>query len=156
VVSEPGDVLRGSCLCGGVRFEVARVVGPFELCHCNRCRKASGSAFLAGLRVAAEGFRFVQGEELIHSYQAPILRRPPAFRTSFCSRCGGPVPHPRAGEESFEVPAGCLDDDPGWRPDRHIFVDYGAGWDDMPGDGLPRLTAAELAELRRGTPLRSR
>ena len=39
--------ITGSCLCGGVRFEVDRVVGPFELCHCNRCRKVSGSAFTA-------------------------------------------------------------------------------------------------------------
>jgi hypothetical protein len=37
-------MMRGSCLCGGVRFEVDRAVGPFELCHCSRCRKASGSA----------------------------------------------------------------------------------------------------------------
>lgn len=36
-------MIRGSCLCGGVRFEITRFIGPFELCHCSRCRKASGS-----------------------------------------------------------------------------------------------------------------
>jgi len=44
-------MIRGSCLCGGVKFEITRAVGPFELCHCARCRKASGSAFVAGLGV---------------------------------------------------------------------------------------------------------
>jgi hypothetical protein len=36
-------MLKGSCLCGGVRYEVE---GPFEImayCHCVQCRKASGS-----------------------------------------------------------------------------------------------------------------
>jgi hypothetical protein len=32
-------MIRGSCLCGGVTFEIERAVGPFELCHCSRCRK---------------------------------------------------------------------------------------------------------------------
>jgi hypothetical protein len=35
--------IKGSCLCGGVRFELDRAAGPFEICHCNRCRKVSGS-----------------------------------------------------------------------------------------------------------------
>ena len=154
---ESSDVLRGSCLCGGVRFEVARLVGPFELCHCTRCRKASGAAFVAGLRVAAEGFRLLEGQELVRSYEAPILRRPPAYRTSFCGRCGGPVPTPRAGEASFEVPAGCLDEDPGCRPDRHIFVDHGAGWDEMPASPptppRPRPLRPEPPRLPRPPPV---
>ena len=44
-------MIQGGCLCGGVRFEIDRAVGPFELCHCRRCRKASGSAFMAGIGV---------------------------------------------------------------------------------------------------------
>ena len=58
-------MLRGSCLCGGVKFEIERAVGPFELCHCMRCRKVSGSAFLTWLGVSREDFRFVQGADLI-------------------------------------------------------------------------------------------
>ena len=42
--------IRGSCLCGAVTFEIDRACGPVEYCHCNRCRKMSGSsALLAGL-----------------------------------------------------------------------------------------------------------
>jgi hypothetical protein len=44
-------MFHGSCLCGGVRFEIERFVGPFELCHCTRCRKVSGSAYLTWLGV---------------------------------------------------------------------------------------------------------
>jgi hypothetical protein len=58
-------MIRGSCLCGGVRFEITRAIGPFELCHCSRCRKANGSAFVAGLGVKRADFRLVQGSRLV-------------------------------------------------------------------------------------------
>jgi hypothetical protein len=35
--------IRGSCLCGGVTFEIDRACGPAEFCHCNRCRKLSAA-----------------------------------------------------------------------------------------------------------------
>src|SRR4029079_12808097 len=121
-------MIRGGCLCGGVRFEVARAVGPFELCHCNRCRKASGSAFVPWLGVQREDFRLTQGEELIRRYEAPLRQKPPPYRASFCSRCGSPVPDPKVAGPWIEVHAGVLDDDPGRRPERHILVEAKAPW----------------------------
>jgi hypothetical protein len=38
----------------------------------------------------------------------------------------------------IRIPAGTLDDDPGLRPQRHIFVDVKAPWFDI-ADGLPRF-----------------
>lgn len=74
-------MIQGSCLCSQVQFEVSDVVGPFELCHCNRCRKVSGSAFMAGIYAKREGFRFLKGRELIKIFDAPILEKPPAYRS---------------------------------------------------------------------------
>jgi hypothetical protein len=140
--------IRGGCLCGGVRFEIDRAVGPFELCHCPRCRKASGSAFVAGLGVQVRDFRLLGGAELIRTFEAPILERPPPYRVAFCSRCGSPVPDPPEGATWFEIPAGLLDDDPLLRPDRHIFVECKSPWLEI-SDSLPRVTKSQLAELRR-------
>ncbi len=137
----------GGCLCGAVAFEFREIVGPFELCHCSRCRKTSGSAFVAGLMISAEGFRITRGESLIRDYEAPILECPPAYRVSFCSRCGSPVPHPLPGIERFEIPAGVVDDDLGAVPDRHIFIDHRAAWVE-PTDTLPALSEAELRKYR--------
>src|SRR5215831_16516096 len=131
-------MIRGSCLCGRVRFEIARAVGPFELCHCRRCRKASGSAFAAMVGVKTADFRLLQGQDLIIAYEAPIIEQPPAYRVSFCRRCGSPVPDPQRGAVWFEVPAGALDDDPHLRPDKHIFVELRAPWFTFTDD-LPRL-----------------
>jgi hypothetical protein len=141
-------MMRGSCLCGGVRFEIADVVGPFELCHCRRCRKASGSAFTAMVGVRAADFRLLSGRELIARYEAPLLRNPPPYTTFFCSRCGSAVPNPEPPEKWFEIPAGVLDDDPGLRPDRHILIELKAPWDEI-SDGLPQYDGPRLRELRK-------
>src|SRR5512144_1060230 len=142
-------MIKGSCLCGGVQFELARATGPFELCHCNRCRKVSGSAFMAVIGVRHEDFRFVRGPELVRSYDAPILDAPPAYRSTFCSRCGSPVPDPTATAEWFEIAAGLLDDDPLLRPQRHIMVEHKASWFPI-ADALPQLDRAALIALRSG------
>ncbi len=144
-------MIKGSCLCGGVKFEIARVVGPFELCHCSRCRKASGSAFVAGVGVLREDFQLLQGGELIKTYEAPILEAPPAFRSCFCSRCGSPVPDPASDSRWLEVHAGVLDDDPQLRPDRHIFVEVKAPWFVITDD-LPQLDKAAVIRLRKAQP----
>lgn len=143
-------MIKGSCLCGGVRFEIAEVSGPFELCHCSRCRKASGSAFVAGLGVRREHFRFVQGQELVRTYDAPVRESPPPYRTSFCGRCGSPVPDPTSDAAWFEIAAGVLDDDPQIRPERHIMVDVKSPWFRI-SDSLPQLDRAALTRHRGAT-----
>jgi hypothetical protein len=140
-------MLRGGCLCGGVRFEIDRAVGPFELCHCRRCRKVSGSAFMASIGVQRDEFRFVTGRELIKVYEAPILESPPAYRVGFCGVCGSPVPDPEDTSERFEIAAGLLDDDPQLRPDKHIFVELKADWFQIT-DGLPELDKRALIKHR--------
>ena len=102
--------MNGSCLCGGVTFEVGEIVGPFELCHCNRCRKASGSAYAALVEVKTDGYRILQGRELIRSYRAPIIEKPPQYQVWFCSNCGSPLPNPEPEGDIFEIPAGILND----------------------------------------------
>ena len=140
-------MIRGSCFCGGVKFEITRIVGPFELCHCGRCRKASGSAFFPWLVVNREDFRLVQGQELIRAFAAPIRDSPPAYCTSFCGRCGSPAPILSNELPHVEVPAGLLDDDPEISPDRHIFVDVKSSWFNI-RDDLPQLDRATLLSLR--------
>jgi len=141
-------MIRGSCLCGGVIFEIERAAGPFELCHCTRCRKVSGSAYLTWLGVRREDFRLLQGADLIKTYELPVSESPPPYDTSFCSRCGSQLPNPsKSGEPWFEIPVGALDDDPRIRPDKHIFVDFMPPWDDLQQQ-LPAYTMEQIYALR--------
>jgi hypothetical protein len=62
--------IRGSCLCGGVRFEIAGPLSRSLNCHCSLCRKQQGAAFRSYARVRRSDFAWVQGEELVTYYEA--------------------------------------------------------------------------------------
>jgi len=109
---------RGSCLCGGVVYEVH---GPFDViknCHCWRDRKATGAPHDSCLLAAASAVRWLQGEVLRVVYSLPEA---PGFRTGFCRICGTSLPALVPQAESLCVPAGALDNDPGARARYHIF-----------------------------------
>jgi hypothetical protein len=127
--------VRGSCLCGGVRFEVTPPFLNANYCHCSRCRKHSGAGGLVQGRVPRERFRLLQGEELIRVY-----RPDGGMVKAFCSVCGSSL-FGRTWPEGPEISIrfGVLDDDPGLRPESHWFVDSKAPWDELPDDGLPRF-----------------
>ena len=57
-------VVRGSCLCGGVKYEISGPLMRSGHCHCSNCRKAHGAAFRSRARVHIEDFKWLQGEEL--------------------------------------------------------------------------------------------
>lgn len=141
-------MIRGSCLCGGVKIEVTRAVGPFELCHCSRCRKSTGSAFLPWLGARREDVHLLQGGDLVKTYEAPVHDSPPGYRSCFCGCCGSPVPDLNSATSWLEIPAGFFDDDPQIRPDKHIFVDVKSAWFDIT-DNLPQFDRIALKAYRK-------
>ena len=64
------ETLKGTCLCGGVEYEVQ---DPEALgyCHCTRCQRWTGSS-LAGVVVAKENFRFTKGEDLVKTLRERV------------------------------------------------------------------------------------
>ena len=126
--------VRGSCLCGGVRYEAEPPFRRASHCHCSRCRKHAGSFGLTMVRVARERFRLLAGEELVTVYEPA----PGAAVKAFCSVCGASLFGGTWPEGEVSIRAGTLDDDPGIRPQYHSFVDSRAPWDEIPDDGLRR------------------
>jgi hypothetical protein len=137
--SEPvGGKVRGSCLCGGVSYEVAgAVAGPIVNCHCSRCRKGRAAAHASNLFVELARLRWLHGEDLVRSYKVPEAQR---FTQSFCGTCGSKVPRVDAERGRAVVAAGSLDDDPGAREELHIFVGSKAPWYEI-ADDLPQYEA---------------
>jgi hypothetical protein len=106
-------VVHGGCLCQTVGFEADLPFVKFVKCHCSRCRNATGSAFAANAYVLPSAFRWTRGQENVVRFDLPEAR---SFSTSFCRRCGSPLPHnTRSGREVI-IPAGSLRDDPGVSP----------------------------------------
>src|SRR5262245_13059975 len=129
----PGAV-RGSCLCGGVGFAIREPATLARFCHCARCRKARAASHAANLLVPASGLAFTRGAERLVSYKIPDALR---FTQTFCRDCGGKLPRVDPERQLAIVPMGALDDDPGIRPNGHIFVASKARWDEIT-DALPQ------------------
>lgn len=140
-------MVRGSCLCGGVAFEIDGRLTPIQLCHARRCQKYTGSAFAPELAARRERLRWVRGEELVTVYEAPLLREPPPLRRAFCRVCGSPLPVALEGTDFVMLLAGVLDDDPESRPFRHIFVSQDAAWNTI-ADDLQRFDERPPSDQR--------
>lgn len=133
-------MIRGSCFCGGVVFEIDGSLTPIQFCHARRCQKSTGGAFAPEVAARATDFRWIQGRDLLQHYEAPLLREPPPYRKNFCRVCGSPMPviHDEIGFVVFL--AGVLDQDADTAPFREIFLAQRASWYprsiDLPGFDL--------------------
>jgi hypothetical protein len=133
-------MLEGGCLCGGVRFRVTGKLGPAGFCHCQQCRRASGSAFAANAPVRTRYFALTAGEALVSEYESS-----PGKYRAFCRRCGSPVYSRRDAEpELRNLRLGTLDGDPDRRPLAHVWVDSKAPWYEI-SDALPRFAEGIVA-----------
>ena len=131
-------MIRGSCLCGTVRWNYDGVFDRMVHCHCGMCRKAHAAPFATYAVGQRSPLAFESGQDAITNYESS-----PGFIRAFCAQCGSVVPTPEGGER-VPIPAGCLDDEPGIETSAHIFVKSKAPWhtitdalaqhDNYPGD----------------------
>lgn len=124
---------HGSCLCGGVRFELAGTPQFINHCHCSMCRKVHGAAFGSFLHADASGFRWLAGQSQVENYQSS-----PENVRAFCRVCGSNMPVLEEEDTHVIIPAGSLDDDPIVRPVVHIHTASKAPWYEIT-DALPQF-----------------
>ena len=74
----------GGCLCGAIRYEVSHPPSDAIACHCRRCQRLSGSAFLAGTFYPREHFQLIRGEPRWYE-SSKIVHR------GFCGVCGSQI-----------------------------------------------------------------
>jgi len=134
----------GSCLCGEARFQVEGDFESFFLCHCDRCRKGTGSAHGANLFSRTAKLTWISGQERVASYRVPSSRH----QRTFCSSCGSALPRTESGGALIVVPAGSLDTPVDLRPLAHIYFASRANWDD-------HLETVPKIEGPPGTPART-
>lgn len=121
-MSEP--LYRGSCLCGGVRYEVSAPVEMVSHCHCSMCRKAHGAAFGTYAGVRSEAHVVTAGAELMREYRSSghVTR-------VFCSVCGSPLLWRSEGMDGWVAfPLATLDTPLVPARQKHIHVESRALW----------------------------
>jgi hypothetical protein len=125
-------MLKGSCYCGAVKYEIHGKLLMFANCHCPDCRKMTGSTFSSVLATESEGFKVV-GEENLVAFQSS-----PGKKRFFCKTCGCQM-FSRAEHRPgmVFVRAGSLDDDPRIKPQAHYWTKFKAPWHEIT-DSIPQ------------------
>lgn len=77
----------GRCLCGNVSYEVSGSPIIVAQCHCDECRRLSGTGHTIGAVFEAKNFTLngKVGEHQYKSSKASLVTR------SFCPDCGSPI-----------------------------------------------------------------
>jgi len=126
--------LTGSCLCGGIRFEVTKPFERISACHCESCKKLSGGGGTVSGRVPTGAIRILAGDGLVRTFQPEE-----GSAKTFCSACGsnlfgGGWPE----SEHTSVRLSTLEPPYEGRIGSHIFVRSLAPWEMLPDDGAER------------------
>jgi hypothetical protein len=133
-------MLSGSCLCNGVQYEIKGELGDIMQCHCQKCRKANGSAFATNAAIPTTAFTLLKGTDLLAEYEST----PGVFRV-FCKQCASPLysrrPHM---PELLRLRIGTLDTKISGRPSSHIFVGSKAEWHEI-CDDIPQYEERPVA-----------
>ena len=128
-------------MCGAVRFTLRDCPERFGACHCEMCRRWSGSALLA-LSVPRAQCE-ISGEDVIETIQSSSWAE-----RAWCGKCGSNLWYRvtlDAQPDTLEISLGLLDDTDGMRFEREIFIDCKS--DAFAYDGSRnRLTRAEVIE----------
>lgn len=110
-----------------------RQLGPIVLCHCLKCRKASGSAFNAVAAVATRDFHLLSGQDAIAKQESP-----PGVRLASCRHCSSSLFSERDSlPDLLRLRIGTLDTPVGAQSAARIFVASKADWFEI-HDGAPQ------------------
>lgn len=121
----------GSCLCGGVTFEISGPLRPVIACHCIQCRKQTGTYMSA--TAAADSDLAITRDETLGWY-----RSSDSARRGFCRNCGSVLFWKADGNDSTSIAAGAIDGPTGVPLDGHIFCGNAGDYYEIAG-GTYRL-----------------
>jgi hypothetical protein len=124
----------GSCLCGGVQYELSAELGAIEVCYCQMCRKASGGPLATNAPVVAAAFHVTAGLELLTEYESSR-----GERRTFCGKCGSPIySRQLAKPEVVRIRVGTINEPLNARPAASYYTGSKCNWWEI-HDALPRF-----------------
>jgi hypothetical protein len=128
-------MLHGTCLCGGVRFEVDASPESLRYCHCTSCKKLSGGAGTVNFGVPPSAIRILEGEDLLQRFT------PEGGSTkTFCRSCGANLfggGWPDTERASVRVTT--IEEPVDAKIGAHIYVRSLAPWESLADDGAERF-----------------
>ncbi|MDX1576141.1 MAG: GFA family protein [Kiloniellales bacterium] len=122
----------GGCLCGAIRYRATAAPLRAMICHCETCRRVSGSAFLSFVHFAKDRFTWESDE--------PTRYRSSAYaERGFCPTCGSTLSmHEEVLGDRVQVSLGSLDRPEDVAPEDHVWTQSQLPWLEV-ADDLPRF-----------------
>jgi hypothetical protein len=148
------DSATATCYCGAVQLAFPTqgpgMVGTF-LCHCNDCRKFTGSMFATGFSVANTHLTHVRGQDKLTAFsQSHTIASGRKMTQNFCSICGTLIYRTPEASPAKILRLGTVDDfhlhETKLRPNREIWVKDRVCW-------LSPLEGLEQFEISRSRPM---
>ena len=114
--------LSGHCYCGAVKFEILGDSDWVGHCHCESCRRHSGSAMTT--------FAGFKQDQVIYTGAMPNRYSPGNGVTrSFCGQCGSPIAYENADTpDDIHLQLGLFDDLESLVPQDHSFLEEKVSW----------------------------
>ena len=120
--------IKGSCMCGQIRFSLTRSPKYITMCHCGDCRKACGSHSVPWVTVLKEHFA------LESSNPTQFQSSPQVIRT-FCAQCGTPLTYQHDNRpDEIDITIGSLDQPNRFPPKKDLFCREKLDWVDFSTD----------------------
>jgi hypothetical protein len=117
---------EGGCMCGEVRYRCEAEPGMTYYCHCEDCRRGSGSAFHVGLGVSKDAVTVLKGEPKSFRKEADSGR---GITRVFCPTCGSPLfTYPDVWPDIVMIKAGSVDEPELFEPNIEIYTDSKVSW----------------------------
>ena len=134
------NVRTGGCMCGAVRFEARDVPMKAGICHCEMCRRWTGSA-LIGVTVDLDKLTWQDETHLGRIQSSAWAER------GFCKRCGTSMFFRVTMESEYsgkiELPLGVFDDPNGFEVTSEIYIDHKPDSYAYAGEGRKLMTRAD-------------
>lgn len=112
--------MKGHCLCGAVSFEATPRAAETHVCHCETCRRWTGSALLA-VSVLPGDIRF-EGADKIRTYPSSEWAE-----RAWCDQCGSALYYRLTvedhGPRTYEMALGLFDLPDAFPVAKEIFID---------------------------------
>ncbi|PTQ89602.1 GFA family protein [Agitococcus lubricus] len=122
----------GACLCGAVRFETLGEPVAAYVCHCQYCKRASGSSMQIAVFFKPTQVQ-ISGELSHYDYISPIHGR--TIQSQFCPRCGTKIASRISRVPKVILISGGAFDDPNWFTiSCHLFTQHKLTWMPLPSD----------------------
>jgi hypothetical protein len=125
-------VLKGSCQCRAIEYEIRGSVRPVVLCHCSQCRKSSGhygaatQALLENVTITGSTLKWFRSSE--------------KAERGFCGNCGSNLFWRRVQGIHISIWAGTIDGSSGLRTEGQLYPESAGYYYELPNVPIVRQT----------------